>query len=144
MPEKFNPYAGTIEYHPGHILSDAARKLLRQQLVMSGLVKEPENGEILIDWMIPENDSAGMPLRQIDVLLYLDGGDAETPACIFYRLDKDRVQGSTHASIHIPSAARQPELLRARRWWEDPSGKKLDMLVSAITDLVYQPVWEAL
>jgi hypothetical protein len=144
MSEIFKSYAGTVEYHPRHILSDEKRKQLRQRLLTSGLVSAPENGEILIDWYLAETDPAGATVHQTYVVLYLDGGDAEPPACIFYRLDRDRLQGSTLESTCIPSATLQPELILARRWWEDPSGKKLDTLVNAFNDLLHQPVWETL
>jgi len=111
--------AGTLQYIPRLVLDETKRTQIRQLLIQSGLVQEPENPEIVVDWYEAEKDAENRIVRQVHTVVYRDGGDAEAPAVLFYRLEKNRQTGETREYYHIPPADRQAELADAWRWWED-------------------------
>lgn len=121
-------YAGSLEYKPRLVLTEEKKKQLQRLLVHSGLVNEPENPDVVIDWYKVDKDAQNNLLRQVYTLVYRDGGDGEAPAVLFYRLVKDRTAGTTTEFYHVPASSVQPALAEAWRWWEDASGAKLKRL----------------
>ena len=122
------PYAGSLQYIPQLKLSDDVLHRLRQKLVEEGTIQEPENPAVVIDWYQVERDARRTPVRQSSILLLRDGGDAGEPGCIFYRKEIDRRTAVTSEHFHTPAAEHQARLANAWKWWEDPSGQKLERL----------------
>ncbi len=129
-------FAGHLEYYPRLDLQEDKQYELSNKLVEAGLIQEPENPIIVIDWYFAEEKPGQTISHQASVILFRDGGEFEEPACLFFRLDFDLVNRSTQELIHIPPRKRQAELTGAWKWWEDPTGEQLSRLVSYLTSLM--------
>jgi len=121
-------YAGKIIYQPHTTLGDHIRQQLREILINRGLIQRAENPAVVIDWLFSESDSNRTVLMQSAVVLYRDGGDAESPAFIFYRIDKDFRTRQSVEKFHIPPEKVQSLFREAWGWWDDPSKGKLNIL----------------
>lgn len=141
MPETSSAYAGRLVYKPRLELTDETKAQLRQGLVQAGLVQEPENADIVIDWYTAERDAQNNLVRQIYTLVYRDGGDTEPPAVLFYRLEKNRATGAAQEYVHIPDVDHQPALADTWHWWEDRTGEKLRRLNAYLQSIPPEGGW---
>ena len=142
--ERKGQFAGTITYQPRTVLSAEKLEILRRSLVHAGLLQEPENPAIVIDWYLEMRDAGGV-VEQRYIVLYRDGGDSEEPACVFYRKDVSRRENRTSEYFHIPSREDQPRLTAAWKWLQDPDGNQLRTLIEYLDKTqVDDSLWEPL
>lgn len=110
-------FGGYVTYHPEneHLLTPELRGKLRQALIKSGLVSEPENPTFPASWRLNNADGPPYTIREV-VYLYRDGGDAEEPAVLFYR-----THGRPIGSIYIPPKDWQRAFVDATDgFWDSP------------------------
>lgn len=98
-------WGGYLEYHPRTTMPQHRRMELRDLLVEAGIVEEPENPLIPIDWFCNNSDGPPYTARE-SIIMYRDGGDDEAPGVLFCRTWDT-------TAIHIPAADRQAELADA-------------------------------
>ena len=117
---------------------------LRRSLINAGLLQEPENPAVVIDWYLELRDAEGV-IGQRYVVLYRDGGDSEEPACVFYRKDVNRRENKISEFLHIPSKEDQPRLTSAWKWLLDPDGQHLQTLINYLDKTVgEEALWQPL
>jgi hypothetical protein len=142
--ERKERFAGSITYQPRTVLSAVKLEVLRRSLIHAGLLKEPENPAIVIDWYLEVRDTGGV-VGQRYVVLYRDGGDSEEPACVFYRKDVNRRENRISEYLHIPSREDQPRLTAAWQWLHDPEGNQLQILIDYLDQIVgEESLWQSL
>ena len=142
--ERKEQFAGTNRYQPRTVLSAEKLEVLRRSLIHAGLLQEPENPAIVIDWYLEMRDAGGV-IGQRYVVLYRDGGDSEEPACVFYRKDVNRRENRTSEYLHIPSREDQPRLTTAWKWLQDPDGHKLPVLIDYLDKIMEEDsLWQPL
>jgi len=140
---KQGPYAGRVDYTPRTELDNDTIRRLSRLLVDAGAVEEPENPAVVIDWYLVERDHHRRPIRQAYIVLLRNGGDAETPACIFYRCEIDRLRREERRTVHIPPPEAQPALTSAWQWWSDPGSGHLEELNAYLDRLLEdESAWE--
>ena len=132
MLKLVSKFLGYIEYHPwwGQPRDDKVTSRLREFLIASGLVEEPENPEIVIDWRFMEHTPKDGVTSVVNVFMYRDGGDAEKPACLFF-CDGTGSSGPIRR-VHIPTLEYQDELCEAWDWASDFDPEKLNVLTTYI------------
>ena len=142
--ERKDQFAGTITYQPRTVIPAEKVVLLRQSLIAAGLLKEPENPVVVIDWYLEMRDAGGV-IGQRYVVLYRDGGDSEEPACVFYRKDVNRSENRIAEFLHIPSKEDQPLLTTAWKWLLDRDGHHLQTLINYMDKILEdETLWQAL
>jgi len=140
--QRKTPYAGTPIYQPRTVLAAEKLAVLRRSLIDAGLVQEPENPAIVIDWYL-EAQGPGGAAWQCYVVLYRDGGDSEEPACVFYRKEVNRRENLTVETLHIPLQETQPRLTAAWKWLQDASGQQLETLTGYLDEIIGDDaVWQ--
>lgn len=129
-------FAGYLNYTPYMPLDRDLQRKLARLMVKQGLVEEPENPTIVMDWVFADQPRQENSLYQRSrVVMYLDGGDGEEPACVFYRVDDFNGQPSVKY-IHFPPAEIQPELTQRMNWLMDCDTEKIDYLGRYIASVI--------
>jgi len=127
---------GSVTYTPRIHIDQETQQLLTDILCASDLIEEPENPEILCDWLISSNDGT-IPTQEI--ALFRDGDDGEEPAFLFY------LRRGKEEFMHIPSPTDQYKLRKMGIWYLDYTGTPYTMLVAYIKEIIEIPTrWHTL
>ncbi len=106
-------------YAPDFQLDGETEEQLTSILYEQQLVEEPENPTIVCAWT--SSDEHGL---QMDVALYLNGGDSEEGGFLFYRRSTDP-SGDIQKAVSIPGAWHQAWLRKFCGWQHHSERQKL-------------------
>jgi hypothetical protein len=131
----------TVEYYAFSEFTLAMRDVLSNILLETGLIEEYENGQIIADWK--DSTVTGDNKTEVYIAAYMDGGDGEEPACLFYRRDtvynrNEKVSFTEY--VHIPKDDINYKLCECRDWYMVGKNEKLEILtryLDANMDLSY-------
>ena len=99
-------------------LEERTTQRLTDILYAHELVEEPENPTILCAWTYDQNGAIG------ELVLFLDGGDAEEGGVLFYQRTRDTT-GCVQEAVHVPDSWHQARLRNLAGWQCRPESQSL-------------------